>query len=91
MAKIIQYLPRIAGLTIQVIIIFGMKSIEIKFLDQWSNQGCGISAPSGTFNTGFNQAGGGVFAMEWVRSKFIRVWNFVSPNIPADISSVRIC
>uniref|UniRef100_A0A914DB93 GH16 domain-containing protein n=1 Tax=Acrobeloides nanus TaxID=290746 RepID=A0A914DB93_9BILA len=52
---------------------------------QYAYAGCGIEAPNNTFNTGFNQAGGGVFAMEWNREKFIRIWNFVQPNVPADI------
>ena len=67
---------------------FCEKYRDEKFLD---SNGCGVSAATGTFNTAFNQAGGGVFAMEWVRSKFIRVWNFVQPNIPSNIISVRIC
>jgi hypothetical protein len=57
-------------------------------LGQYSGAGCSIAAAKDTFNTGFNQAGGGVFAMEWEREKFIRVWNFVKPNIPADIVNV---
>uniref|UniRef100_A0A914DY04 GH16 domain-containing protein n=1 Tax=Acrobeloides nanus TaxID=290746 RepID=A0A914DY04_9BILA len=49
--------------------------------------GCSIEAPNGTFGSAFNQAGGGVFAMEWDRFNFIRIWNFVQPNIPSDIAS----
>uniref|UniRef100_A0A914CX67 Uncharacterized protein n=1 Tax=Acrobeloides nanus TaxID=290746 RepID=A0A914CX67_9BILA len=52
------------------------------------DSGCGVAAPPGTYNVGFNQAGGGVFAMEWdPERKFIRGWNFVKPNIPSDINS----
>jgi hypothetical protein len=59
-----------------------------KFLGQYAYGGCTVLAPNNTFNTGFNQAGGGVFAMEWDNEKFIRIWNFVQPNIPADIVQV---
>uniref|UniRef100_A0A914DYY9 GH16 domain-containing protein n=1 Tax=Acrobeloides nanus TaxID=290746 RepID=A0A914DYY9_9BILA len=51
-----------------------------------TNSGCDVLAPNGTFNTGFNQASGGVFVLEWDREKFIRIWNFVRPNIPEDIA-----
>ena len=27
--------------------------------------------------------------MEWDNEKFIRIWNFVRPNVPADIVNVR--
>jgi hypothetical protein len=30
-----------------------------------------------------------VFAMEWNREKFIRIWNFIQPNVPADIVQVK--
>jgi hypothetical protein len=46
-------------------------------------------ATKGTFNTDFNHAGGGVYAMQWEREKFIKTWIFVQPNIPTDIVSVR--
>ena len=65
-----------------------IKTIKLKNLGNNTNDGCGIQAQNNTFNTGFNQAGGGVFALEWDREKFIRVWNFVRPNIPDDIAQV---
>uniref|UniRef100_A0A914C4F6 GH16 domain-containing protein n=1 Tax=Acrobeloides nanus TaxID=290746 RepID=A0A914C4F6_9BILA len=46
---------------------------------------CSVNAPNNTFGPGFNKAGGGVFAVQWEKEKFIRVWNFVKPNIPIDI------
>jgi beta-glucanase (GH16 family) len=75
---------------------------SIFFNGQWAQQsygpmtncttnpgyGCSITAPNGTYNTGFNQAGGGVYAMEWDSQNFIRIWNFVKPNVPADILNV---
>uniref|UniRef100_A0A914CZZ7 Glycoside hydrolase family 16 protein n=1 Tax=Acrobeloides nanus TaxID=290746 RepID=A0A914CZZ7_9BILA len=54
--------------------------------DATDNKGCSVHTESGTFNTGFNKAGGGVFALQWDRERFIRVWNFVQPNIPTDIA-----
>ena len=62
--------------------------IFISLLGINTNDGCGIQAPNGTYNTMFNQAGGGVFVLEWDREKFIRVWNFVHPNVPNDLLSV---
>ena len=59
-----------------------------KILDQYSNQGCGINAETNTFNTGFNNAGGGCVAMEWVRNSYIKVWNWVKPNVPSDTSAL---
>ncbi|KAI0020166.1 glycoside hydrolase family 16 protein [Xylariomycetidae sp. FL0641] len=51
------------------------------------NDGCG--APSGdiqTFGTGFNQIGGGVYALEWT-SQHIKIYFFPRTNIPADITA----
>ena len=53
-----------------------------------SNKGCSIKAPKGTFQDAFNAAGGGVFALQWDRNNYIRVWNFINPNIPDDIKNV---
>lgn len=52
------------------------------------NVGCAVEAPNGTYNIPFNQAGGGVFVLEWDRERFLRIWNFVKPNIPTDIVNV---
>jgi hypothetical protein len=54
---------------------------------QANNAGCGIttSDPS-TYGTGFNQAGGGVYATEWTSSA-IKIWIFSRSNVPADIAS----
>lgn len=70
--------------------LFFDRLVITKFSGQITNAGCSVEAQNGTFNTGFNKAGGGVFAMEWDREHFIRVWNFVRPNIPADINNVCI-
>uniref|UniRef100_A0A914DP19 GH16 domain-containing protein n=1 Tax=Acrobeloides nanus TaxID=290746 RepID=A0A914DP19_9BILA len=52
-----------------------------------TNQGCSVEAPKGTFQDAFNAAGGGVFALQWDRNNYIRVWNFINPNIPDDIKN----
>ncbi|EXJ86714.1 hypothetical protein A1O3_03667 [Capronia epimyces CBS 606.96] len=51
------------------------------------NVGCGISdnRPA-SFGAGFNDAGGGVYAMQWT-SDYIRIWFFQRGSIPADILS----
>ncbi|GAA6027323.1 hypothetical protein JCM8097_002593 [Rhodosporidiobolus ruineniae] len=52
-----------------------------------SNAGCGVQDPSPTsFGSGFNAAGGGVFAMLW-DSSGIAVYFFQRDAIPADIAS----
>jgi hypothetical protein len=49
------------------------------------NVGCGgYSASSSTYGDGFNNLGGGVYAMDW-RAEGIRVWSFTRQNIPQDI------
>lgn len=54
-------------------------------LGQAENQGCGIEDPSElTYGTGFNQAGGGVFAVEWT-SQQISMWFFPRGKFPDDI------
>lgn len=53
--------------------------------DQADNQGCGIEDPSElTYGAGFNEAGGGVFAVEWT-SQQIRMWFFPRGKFPDDI------
>lgn len=64
-------------------------AINFIFLGGVLTDGCAIAAPKGTFNKAFNDAGGGVYAMEWDHEKYIKVWNFVRPNVPSDISKVR--
>ncbi|WWD22847.1 hypothetical protein CI109_107341 [Kwoniella shandongensis] len=49
--------------------------------------GCSIlSTSQSSFGMPFNEAGGGVFAMQWDGSG-IRMWNWNRANIPQDISS----
>ncbi|KAI0762582.1 concanavalin A-like lectin/glucanase domain-containing protein [Fomes fomentarius] len=51
------------------------------------NSGCGMVATmNNTYGTGFNNNGGGVYAMRWVDSG-ISVWFFQRNDIPLDISS----
>jgi hypothetical protein len=52
---------------------------------QAENQGCGIEDPSDlTYGHGFNEAGGGVFAVEWT-SEQIQMWFFPRGKFPDDI------
>lgn len=52
-----------------------------------ANTGCGVSTTnSNGYGTGFNAAGGGVYAMQWAPTG-IYVWFFQSGSIPADITS----
>ncbi|KAI8983367.1 concanavalin A-like lectin/glucanase domain-containing protein [Trametes punicea] len=51
------------------------------------NAGCGMTATqSNTYGVGFNNNGGGVYAMQWVDSG-ISVWFFSRNSIPSDITS----
>jgi Glycosyl hydrolases family 16 len=50
-------------------------------------QGCGLVSKDQTgYGDGFNQAGGGVYAMEWT-SDSISIWHFSRADIPADITN----
>ncbi|KIV86318.1 hypothetical protein PV11_01936 [Exophiala sideris] len=54
---------------------------------QSSNAGCSIrSSDDSSFGSGFNSAGGGVFATEWT-SEAISIWFFSRDAIPSDITS----
>lgn len=51
------------------------------------NVGCGVSDPRQTsFGVGFNQAGGGVYAMQWT-SEYIRIWHWARADVPADVTT----
>ncbi|KAI0666251.1 concanavalin A-like lectin/glucanase domain-containing protein [Trametes maxima] len=51
------------------------------------NAGCGMVAKQdNTYGVGFNNNGGGVYAMQWVGSG-ISVWFFPRSSIPSDVSS----
>ena len=55
---------------------------------QSADAGCGISDTSSTsFGYGFNNAGGGVYALLWEPSSMMAIWHFARANIPADITS----
>jgi len=52
-----------------------------------STIGCGIqNQDKESYGSGFNSAGGGVYATEWT-SNDINVWFFSRRNIPSDIAS----
>lgn len=54
---------------------------------QPSNTGCSISSNNGnSYGTGFNSAGGGVYATEWT-SEAISIWYFPRSAIPSDITN----
>lgn len=51
--------------------------------------GCTAQDPRTTsFGTGFNQNGGGVYAMEWTPN-FVKLWFFPRGALPADINSAQ--
>jgi len=54
--------------------------------NQYSNQGCGIVAAEGSYGTPFNQAGGGVYALEWTPN-YIQSFFFPRNRIPKDLPS----
>ncbi|KAJ9101111.1 hypothetical protein QFC21_003329 [Naganishia friedmannii] len=53
-----------------------------------SNQGCGVrdSTNSDAYGKGYNNVGGGVYAMKWDKEG-IKVWWFNRNSIPADITA----
>lgn len=60
---------------------------DVKNVTQLTNQGCGISSVKGSCGEGFNQQGGGVYALNWNPSTGVRMWFFPRALIPADIKS----
>ncbi|KAI0166789.1 glycoside hydrolase family 16 protein [Hypoxylon sp. FL1284] len=50
------------------------------------NAGCGVSGAHDSFGSGYNDAAGGITAMEW-RDEGIRVWEFARNAVPADIAA----
>ncbi|KAI9812461.1 MAG: hypothetical protein M1827_004692 [Pycnora praestabilis] len=60
---------------------------DVNAAGQSTNAGCQIAASApNTFGTGFNAAGGGVYATEWT-SNAISIWFFTRGAIPSDVSS----
>ena len=60
---------------------------DVNAPDQFKNAGCSIGDDSDlSFGSGFNNAGGGVFATEWT-SSFIKIWFFPRGTIPDDVAS----
>lgn len=55
--------------------------------NQSNNAGCGVQATgTDTYGDGFNNAGGGVYAMEW-QSTGIRMWHWQHSNVPSSLSN----
>lgn len=50
------------------------------------NAGCGVEGATSTYGVTYNDAGGGIMAVEW-RDAGIRMWQFSSGSVPADITS----
>ncbi|KAI0470964.1 glycoside hydrolase family 16 protein [Xylariaceae sp. FL0804] len=50
------------------------------------NAGCGVTTAADTYGQAYNEADGGVVAMEW-RDAGIRVWEFARGAAPADIAA----
>src|SRR5438270_2467164 len=66
---------------------FDALNCDVNAAGQANNAGCGgYSGLSTSYGDGFNNGGGGVYAMDWRRNG-IRVWQFPRSNIPADIKS----
>jgi hypothetical protein len=60
---------------------------DVNAPNQEKNAGCSIGDTSDlSFGTGFNNAGGGVFATEWT-SSFIKIWFFPRGTIPDDVAN----
>ncbi|CRG90397.1 hypothetical protein PISL3812_07441 [Talaromyces islandicus] len=56
---------------------------------QSENAGCGIDSTDTTsYGDGFNDNGGGIYAMEWT-DDFIQVFFFSHDNVPADLTSAN--
>ncbi|GMH65912.1 hypothetical protein TrLO_g8815 [Triparma laevis f. longispina] len=55
--------------------------------DQWLNQGCVVESDTeGTIGTGFNDAGGGMYALEWDPGYGrIRTWAWKEEDIPTEV------
>ncbi|KAI7858617.1 beta-1,3-1,4-glucanase [Circinella umbellata] len=59
---------------------------DVKSPDQAPNQGCSVEDQSKkSFGSGFNQNGGGIFALQWTAETGIQIWFFDRANIPKDI------
>ncbi|KAH9951206.1 concanavalin A-like lectin/glucanase domain-containing protein [Amylocystis lapponica] len=57
--------------------------------EQGNDAGCAFSLPNATsFGEGFNNAGGGVYAMLW-DSTGMKFWFFSRPDVPADITNTN--
>lgn len=52
-----------------------------------SNAGCAVHGPTGSYGAPFNDAGGGIYVMEWT-SASIRVWFFSRDSIPTSLLDV---
>lgn len=50
------------------------------------NAGCGVGGPAASYGSAYNDAEGGVMAMEW-RDEGIRIWSFGRDGIPTDIAA----
>ena len=59
---------------------------DINSPGQQPNQGCSVEDQfKNSFGSGFNQNGGGIFALQWTPEAGIQIWFFDRQNIPEDI------
>jgi hypothetical protein len=64
---------------------FDTTNCDVNAAGQSANAGCGgYSAETTSYGDGFNDVGGGVYAMDW-RAEGIRIWTFPRSSIPQDI------
>lgn len=54
-----------------------------------SNEGCGVRGNIDTYGPAFNDAGGGIYALE-LRSEGVRVWQFVRTSLPKDLTILAL-
>ena len=65
------------------------KNCDTNSAGQSNNAGCGFKGNFGTVGASFNQAGGGVYAMEWDTRQHIRMFYFPRGSIPQDIKTKK--
>lgn len=60
---------------------------DVQAAGQGENQGCNIdNSDKTTYGTGFNNVGGGIYALEWT-SDHVAIWFFARASIPVDIKA----
>ena len=65
------------------------KNCDVNAAGQSANAGCGFRGQGASVGASFNQAGGGVYAMEWDTRQYIRIFYFPRGSIPQDIQNKK--